>query len=217
MRKGRIIGIICIIIGTAVAASPFVIQLISENNFSHIINDYISDTDGDSSDDFAKADKYNRLISKGEDTDVNYYDALSFGDEGMIGYISVPKVNIYLPIYHGTSDSVLAKGVGHMKNTSLPVGGKSTHAVLVGHTGLSYEMFDRLSELVKGDKFIVTVRNRNLTYKVDRIIKCLPSDTKYTEIVPEKDYVTLVTCVSDGGLNARRLLVRGERILNEGG
>ena len=104
-----------------------------------------------------------------------------------------------------------------MKNTSLPVGGKSTHAVLVGHTGLSYEMFDRLSELVKGDKFTITVQNRKLTYKVDRIIKCLPSDTKYTEIVPGKDYVTLVTCVSDGGLNARRLLVRGERILNEGG
>ena len=217
MRKGRIIGFVCIIIGAAVAVSPLVIQLIYQNNFSHIITDYIAGIDGDSSGDFAKADEYNRLISNGEGTDVNYYDALSFGDEGMIGYISVPKVNIELPIYHGTSDSVLAKGVGHMKNTSLPVGGKSTHAVLVGHTGLSYEMFDRLSELVKGDKFTINVQNRRLTYKVDRIVKCLPSDTKYTEIIPAKDYVTLVTCVSDGGLNARRLLVRGERILNEGG
>ena len=205
MRKGRIIGIVCIIIGAAVAVSPFVVNRIFGDKFNSIIDQYIADTDGDK--DFSKAEEYNRLISNGEDTDVNYYDALSFGDEGMIGYISVPKVNINLPIYHGTSDSVLAKGVGHMKNTSLPIG----HAVLVGHTGLSYEMFDRLSEIVKGDKFIITVQNRKLTYKVDRIIKVLPSDTQYTEIVPKKDYVTIVTCVSDGGINARRLLVRGER------
>ena len=116
-----------------------------------------------------------------------------------------------MPIYHGTSDSVLEKGVGHLQGTSLPVGGESTHTVLTGHTGLSNaKLFTDLTEVEEGDIFFLNVMGEKLAYKVDQIKVVLPSELNSLKVVPGEDYCTLVTC-TPYGVNSHRLLVRGVR------
>ena len=130
----------------------------------------------------------------------------------MIGYINIDKLKLELPIYHGTSSSVLNVAVGHLEGTSLPIGGQNTHSVLAAHRGLpSTELFTNITKLELGDIFTITVLDRTLTYQVDNIIVVHPSDTTYLQIEEDKDYVTLLTC-TPYGLNFRRLLVRGTRI-----
>ena len=130
----------------------------------------------------------------------------------MIGYIKIDKLNLELPIYHGTSPSVLNVAVGHLEGTSLPIGGTSTHSVLAAHRGLpNKELFTNITKLELGDTFTITVLDRVLTYQVDHIIVVKPNDTSHLEIIEGKDYVTLFTC-TPYGLNFHRLLVRGTRI-----
>ena len=132
-----------------------------------------------------------------------------------MGYINIPKINVYLTIYHGTGDSVLDVGIGHLENTSLPVGGPGTHAVLTGHTGLvRQKLFDDIDKLEIKDKFYIYVLDEKLTYEVDQIKVVEPSDESDLKIVEGQDYVTLVTC-TPYGVNSHRLLVRGKRIENE--
>lgn len=222
----KVIGIAIIIFGLCIACFPFLLSNCNKQEFNAVISNYdnvISEkSDEEKQEDMLLAGEYNKLISSGTidsnddtyDSDTtNYYSLLAYGDGGEIGYISIPKVGINLPIYHGTSDAVLSKGAGHMVNTSLPIGGASTHSVIVGHTGLSYAMFDGLHELVVGDKFYITIQDKTLTYQVVETLKVLPNETDYTVIVPGKDLVTLVTCFpfATGG-NSHRLLVCGERI-----
>ena len=141
-----------------------------------------------------------------------YNNLLKIDDTGMMGYIDIPKINILLPIYHGTSEEVLQSGIGHLKNTSLPVGGKSSHAVLSGHRGLAHaKMFTDLNRMEIGDVFYIKVLHHTFAYEVDQILTVEPQDTKALAIEKGKDYVTLVTC-TPYAINTHRLLVRGKRI-----
>lgn len=140
-----------------------------------------------------------------------YSQLLNISDEQM-GYIVIPKISLNQPVYHGTDDAVLDRGIGHMENTSLPVGGKNTHAVLTGHTGVPGMMlFTDLEKMEVGDKFYLKTLNKVLAYEVDSIRVVLPDVTEYFKIVPDKDLVTLVTC-TPYGVNSHRLLVRGTRV-----
>lgn len=130
----------------------------------------------------------------------------------MIGYVEIPSINTYLPIYYGTSKEVLEKGAGVVGNTSLPVGGKGTHSVLSAHTGMaSKKLFTDLNLVKEDDIFFIHILNQNFAYQVDQIKIVLPEDTQDLYIEKDKDYVTLLTC-TPFGINDHRLLVRGERI-----
>ena len=140
-----------------------------------------------------------------------YYETLDIG-EGVMGYINIPKISVLLPIYHGVSEEVLEEGVGHINATALPVGGKGTHAVLTGHTGLSHaKMFNDLIELREGDEFYLEILDEVLAYQVRTIKVVLPDDVSSLQREEGQDKVTLVTC-TPYGINSHRLLVTGERI-----
>lgn len=147
-----------------------------------------------------------------EEQNTEYEDLLDIGGDGVMGSVEIPGQDIYLPIYHGTSAESLEKGAGHLKNSSLPVGGKGTHAVISGHTALpTAEMFNDLSEVEEGDVFYIHVLGQILAYEVDQIKIVLPKDISDLLIHREEDYVTLVTC-TPYGINSHRLLVRGTRV-----
>ena len=136
---------------------------------------------------------------------------LNLAGDGMMGYIEIPEIDIYLPIYHGVSEEVLSKGIGHMPNSAFPIGGEGNHAVLTGHTGLpSAKLFTDLTELEEGDRFYIHILDLVLCYTVDQIKVVLPNEGQDLSIVPGKDYCTLVTC-TPYGINSHRLLVRGIR------
>ena len=144
-----------------------------------------------------------------------YESLLDVGGTGIMGYIEIPNINISLPIYHGTDDSVLQIAVGHLEWSSLPVGGAGTHCVLSGHRGLpSAKLFTNLDQLVEGDTFVLRVLDEVLTYQVDQILIVEPNDTEALQIEEGKDLCTLVTC-TPYGINTHRLLVRGHRIKNQ--
>lgn len=143
-----------------------------------------------------------------------YNSALNVGGNGVMGYIEIPTIDVYLPIYHGTSDPVLQVAIGHIEWTSLPTGGESTHCVLSGHRGLpSAKLFTNLDKLVVGDCFHLKILNEVLTYEVDRVLIVLPEDISGLQIEEGQDYCTLLTC-TPYGINTHRLLVRGHRIAN---
>lgn len=141
-----------------------------------------------------------------------YESLLNVTGRGIMGYVSVPKINVTLPIYHGTDSGTLERGIGHLLGTSLPVGGDSTHSVLTAHSGMaSQRMFSDLPQLKEGDVFYLEVLNETLAYQVDQIKTVLPHDTTYLGIEADQDLCTLVTC-TPFGVNTHRLLVRGHRI-----
>lgn len=145
-----------------------------------------------------------------------YNSMLSLDGSAIMGYIEIPKVNVYLPIYHGTSESVLQVAVGHLDWTSLPTGGAGTHCVVSGHRGLSSaRLFTDLDQLSVGDYFMMNVLDEVLTYEVDQIRIVLPNQTEELLIQEDKDLCTLVTC-TPYGVNSHRLLVRGHRVENIG-
>lgn len=159
---------------------------------------------------FRAAQNYNREFFSGGPTD-GYEDLLNLSGDGIMGSIEIPAIGIRLPVYHGTSPEVLEEGCGHLKDSSLPVGGPSTHAVITGHRGLpDSKMFTDLNHLRKGDTFVLSVLGRKLTYRVDQILTVSPDDLDALAIEKDHDYVTLVTC-TPYGVNTERLLVRGER------
>lgn len=157
----------------------------------------------------------------GEDSDdpsgSDYRSVLNIGNDGIMGYILIPKINVRLSIYHGTADATLQTGVGHLNGTSLPIGGEGTHSVLAAHRGLpSAELFTDVDQLKEGDVFYINVLDETLAYEVDRILPMVDKDDMETlsgalSIEEGKDYVTLFTC-TPYGVNSHRLLVRGERI-----
>ena len=141
-----------------------------------------------------------------------YESVLNVNGAGMMGYIRIPKIDVELPIYHGTKEAVLQVGVGHFEGTSFPVGGESTHAVLTGHRGLpSKLLFTDLDKLGEGDVFYIKILEETFAYEVDQILTVLPEETQALSIVSGKDYVTLVTC-TPYAVNTHRLLVRGHRV-----
>ena len=149
-----------------------------------------------------------------EEQKAQYESLLDVSGLGVMGYIEIPEIDVSLPIYHGTEESVLQVAVGHLDWTSLPVGGESTHCVLSGHRGLpSAKLFTNLDKLQAGDIFLLRVLDEVLTYEVDQILIVEPQETGALRIEKGKDYCTLVTC-TPYGLNTHRLLVRGHRIDN---
>lgn len=156
------------------------------------------------------ADAYSEesLLSAAE----NYSDQLDIAGNGIMGYVEIPKIQVNLPIYHGTDAEVLDRGVGHLLGSSLPVGGENTHTILSGHSGMaSQKMFTDLEQLTQGDVFYLNVLNETLVYQVIQISTVLPYETELLGIVPGEDLCTLVTC-TPYGVNTHRLLVRGSRI-----
>ena len=141
-----------------------------------------------------------------------YFDTLAVTENQMIGYLKIDRINVELPIYHGTSDEVLNKGVGHLQGSSLPVGGENTHSVMSAHRGLpSSKLFTDLDRMEIGDTFQIIVLDQVLTYRVDFIKIIEPTDVSDLEIIDGGDYCTLFTC-TPYGINTHRLLVRGVRI-----
>ena len=141
-----------------------------------------------------------------------YKDLLNIAGDGILCYVTIPKLDACLPVYHGTSDAVLELGLGHLLGTSLPIGGSSSHSVITGHSGLaSQRLLSDLDQLEPGDVFYIEVLDKTLAYGVDQIKTVLPHDTTYLAIEPERDLCTLVTC-TPFGVNTHRLLVRGTRI-----
>ena len=169
--------------------------------------------------------KSNQWQIEPEETEF-YNTLLNVGGTGNMGYVSIPRINVNLPVYHGTEESVLQTSVGHIEGTSLPVGSVhdendfskvsfASHCVISGHRGLpSAKLFSDLDRMEIGDVFTFSILDQTLTYEVDAINVVEPNDSQLIEIVPEKDLVTLVTC-TPYGINTHRLLVRGHRIENE--
>ncbi len=141
-----------------------------------------------------------------------YYEILDVSGTGIIGYISIPQINVELPIYHGTSESVLNIAAGHLEGSTLPVGGAGTHAVISAHRGLpSARLFTDLDQLVVGDVFTINILDEVLTYEVEEILIVLPYEMDKLAIMPDEDYITLMTC-TPYGVNTHRLLLRSHRI-----
>lgn len=142
----------------------------------------------------------------------NYYQVLDLDGTGIMGHVSIPKISVDLPVYHGTADSSLSRGTGHLEGSSMPSGGEGTHCVITGHSGLvSAKMFTDLEEVVQGDLFYLHVLDQVLAYEVDQILVVEPADTTSLRRVEGEDLCTLVTC-TPYGVNSHRLLVRGHRV-----
>lgn len=148
--------------------------------------------------------------SETDSKDLIYESVLSVNGEGLMGFVEIPKIDVYLPIYHGTSEAVLKKGAGHLEGTSLPVGQEGTHAVLSAHTGSSAKMFTDLTEMKEGDLFFLHILGDVLAYRVCDIQVIRPSQTERLAANTKKDLVTLLTC-TPYGVNSHRLMVTGER------
>ena len=187
----------------------------------------------DFSEEWEKARAFNDTLTEnniygdvfaGEDEDLEdteYWSVLNAAGDGVMGYISIPKINVKLSIYHGTSDDILQTGVGHLDGTKLPIGGESNHCVLAAHRGLpSARLFTDIDQLEKGDRFYIHVLDEVLAYEVDQIYDMVDKDDMETlesamSIVDGEDHVTLFTC-TPYGVNTHRLLVRGVRVPYEG-
>lgn len=155
-----------------------------------------------------------------EDTDITtteYWKVLNVAGDGIMGYMSIPKINIKLAIYHGTGDAVLQTGIGHLNGTKLPIGGESTHSVLAAHRGLpSARLFTDVDQLVRGDRIYIRILDETLAYEVDQILPMVDKDdmetlTEALQVQEGEDYITLFTC-TPYGVNSHRLLVRGTRV-----
>ena len=226
MKKNRsnIILILIFLVGLSVMLYPTVSDYVNQKNQSRAVASYSEEVENLSDVDyqayFDAADDYNRRLAETPDAfyrpeEVSgYTDTLDVSGTGIMGYITIPKIGVELPVYHGTSDGVLQVAAGHLEGSSLPVGGAGTHAVISAHRGLpSAKLFTNLDELEVGDTFTITVLARVLTYEVDQISIVLPTETDLLQPVEGKDYVTLMTC-TPYGINTHRLLVRGKRIEN---
>ena len=226
MKKNRstIILILIFLVGLSVMLYPTVSDYINQKNQSRAVASYSEEVENLSDVDyqayFNAADDYNRRLAETPDAfyrpeEVSgYTDTLDVSGTGIMGYITISKIGVELPVYHGTSDGVLQVTAGHLEGSSLPVGGAGTHAVISAHRGLpSAKLFTNLDELEVGDTFTITVLDRVLTYEVDQISIVLPTETDLLQPVEGKDYVTPMTC-TPYGINTHRLLVRGKRIEN---
>lgn len=172
---------------------------------------------------FEQNNLYGDAFGENEDdlTKTEYWRILNMAGDGVMGYLSIPKINIRLSIYHGTGDEVLQTGVGHLNGTKLPIGGESTHSVLAAHRGLpSARLFTDIDQLYRGDRFYIRILDETFAYEVDQILPMVDKDDREAleealQIVEGEDHVTLFTC-TPYGVNSHRLLVRGIRVPYEG-
>ena len=221
-NKSTIILILVFFVGLSVMLYPTISDYVNQLHQTRAVANYAADVDKLSDADytayFEAADAFNAQIAADPDALYfpdrfpSYESTLDVTGTGIMGYITIEKIGVELPIYHGTSDAVLQVAAGHLEGTSLPVGGASTHGVISAHRGLpSAKLFTNLDQLEVGDTFTITVLDRILTYEVDNISIILPTETDSLKVSEGKDYITLMTC-TPYGINTHRLLVRGRRI-----
>ena len=227
MRQ-KIIPILIVLLGFALLSYPFISNYMFEKSAGSTIESYKKQSktyDQKQKDKaFQEAKEYNEDLTKSavqltdpfkakksDGETMIYNNILNLDHSGIMGYLEIPCISVNLPIYHGTDAEILERGVGHLAASSIPVGGKSTHSVLTGHTGLSSaKLFTDLTEMKKGDLFFIHVLDKKLAYRVDQINVIRPENTRKLQIIDGKDYVTLLTC-TPYGVNDHRLLVRGIR------
>lgn len=230
MTKSRQIvvffAVLMILTGIAVFSYPFVSNALANRNASVAVQEYnasvrsLDREDIDAIKEAAKAynDQLERVVGKNAQGEGavqdSYIDLIQLGDA--LGYITIPKIDVNLPIYEGTGYDVLTHGIGHLSETSYPLGGESTHSVLSGHRGLAEaELFTNLDKLELGDRFYLHVLDEVLAYQVDQVLVVEPEQVEALDIVEGEDLCTLVTCTPIG-INSHRLLVRGTRVEYEG-
>lgn len=221
-RVKVIFAAIMILSGVLIFSYPFIGQYFANKNATVAVENIVEEVEEmevekiDAIKEAAKA--RNEMMNDVEDLNEkgagekneSYLDLVSTGSA--IGYITIPKIDLKLPIYEGTTDSILLRGIGHITETSYPIGGKSTHSVLTGHRGMSNaELFTNLDKLEKGNQFYLHVLDEVLAYEVDQIKAVLPEDISDLDVIEEQDLCTLVTC-TPLGINSHRLLVRGHRV-----
>lgn len=217
--------IVCVLIfavGLSVLLYPAVSNYVHQKHQLGVIEDYRKQAEKMSQEEIdalmSDAREYNALLAERAingstliaSSDLEYENLLNISDDVM-AYITIPVCDIRLPIRHGCGEDVLQKSAGHIPESSLPIGGENTHAVITAHRGLpSAKLFTNIDSLKEGDLFFIHGVDETLAYKVDQIKVVLPDDISYLQITPGKDYVTLVTC-TPYGINTHRLIVRGER------
>ena len=225
-KKKRIRAILYIA-GLLLCAYPLVASVMDQNYQQSVIQTYQGEmnqtSDAEVQEAKKEAERYNEMLwqangiivgnmEQGILGEESYQEQLNLSGTGMMGTISIPKINVNLPIYHGVEEEVLVNGVGHLPESSLPVGGENTHCILTGHRGLpNSKLFTRLDEMETGDLFFLTVCGEKLAYQVSEIDIIHPEDVEGLGIQAEKDLVSLITC-TPYGLNTKRLVVTGERI-----
>ena len=218
--------ILMIIVGLGIILYPIISNQVYQKYYQDVIGNYertvTKQKNSQNEKLIEEAREYNHSLTSTNIVDAfqnpnresssEYMSILNVNDKGMMGYISIPKIDVRIPIYHGTSSNVLQKGVGHLEGSSFPVGGENTHAILSAHRGLpSSRLFTDLNQLKEGDIFYIYILDQVFAYQVDQTLVTEPSETEALKIVDGKDYVTLVTC-TPYAINTHRLLVRGERI-----
>lgn len=225
-KKAAILAVILLLVSLGITIYPLIANSLAEKYRSEIQTKYFEKIEAMDNESLEKvrsdAEKYNALLNSGvmqnsfseealDLANVGYEAILNLNGDSIMGYIEIPRTDTYLPIAHGTDAETLEKSVGHVIGSSLPVGGKGTHAVLSGHSGMAdQKMFSDLEELHLGDIFYLHILNETLAYKISGIETVLPEDTSLLGIEAEKDKVTLVTC-TPFGVNTHRLLVQAER------
>ena len=220
--KRWLLAAACGVVALGLLLYPLIGELMSEKYHSDVETSYIAAIEGTDDAELTAqreaAEQYNAMLSGAATITeggasappLAYAQQLTVG--GVMAYIDIPKINVYLPVQHGTGAEALEKSVGHVVGTSLPVGGSSTHAVLSAHSGMaSPKLFSDIDQLEKGDAFYIHVLGDTLAYEVDSINTVVPTDTSLLQIEEGKDLVTLVTC-TPFGVNTHRLLVRGHRV-----
>lgn len=221
-KKSTIILLLCFFIGLSVLLYPSISNYWNSKTQTQAIVDYEGMLARIKAEDygvyFEAADKYNQELAALDkpfmeyENIQGYEDILNVSGTGMMGYITVPKISQELPVYHGTSEAVLAIAVGHFEGSSLPVGGINTHSVVSAHRGLpTATLFTYLDRMEIGDTFYFKILDREIIYEVDQIRIVEPHELELIQIEPGDDYCTLVTC-TPYGINTQRLLVRGRRL-----
>lgn len=212
------------LVGLSVLLYPAISDFINQKNQSKAIDGYTEIVAAMNEEEkaayFTAAEEYNKKIFEtphvffSPDSVEGYDDLLNASGNGIMGYVTIDKIRVELPIYHGTSDGVLNIAAGHLKGTSLPIGGADTHCVISAHRGLpGAKLFTDIDRLEIGDVFTITILDVVITYEVDQIRTVEPDDASELQILNDKDYFTLLTC-TPYGINTHRLLVRGHRIEN---
>ncbi len=230
MKKQNIILFLFLLVGLSILNYPFLSQWVNRRSESQAVESYEKQIDVLEEEKKRaikqEAEAYNKELlekqtgvsdgfSVKSKRDDRYERILNTSGDGIMGVLRIPKIQVHLPIYHGTSAKVLEEGVGHLYGSSFPTGGEGTHSVFSSHRGLpSKTLFTDLDQLKEGDLFFLDILGEEMAYRVEEILTVEPEETEALEIIPGKDYVTLVTC-TPYGINSHRLLVRGERILWE--
>ena len=213
--------------GAGIFLYPAVSNFLAERAQTNVIRSYQAAVDESNrqklEEEWQKAEEYNETLAgdpvhdpfvmgSGYVLPDNYEEVLNLNGDGVMGYLEIPRIDVELPIYHGTSEEVLEKGAGHLEATALPIGGKNRHPVISAHRGLpSAELFTRLDEMEIGDWFYLSVLDETLAYEVDKITVIEPEELEFLTPEENRDLLTLLTC-TPYGVNTHRLLVRGTRV-----